>query len=74
MGSENFSTGFYRWPEIQEMFGFCRNVWNRDEKKGIYPNRHKITGKLVGWRKSDIHKLIEYICKNGHPPPPGYWF
>lgn len=55
--------GFYRLHDVLQIFPVSRYVWYSGMKKGIYPKQIKLGARAVGWRKADIHELIEKHSK-----------
>jgi len=47
-----------RLPEVLEIFPIGRSTWYRGIAQGRYPRPIKLGDRAVGWRESDILKLI----------------
>ncbi len=48
-----------RAPEVERMTGLSGvSIW-RLEKRGEFPRRRRLVGKLVGWRSDDVQRWIE---------------
>jgi len=47
-----------RLPEVLAVTGLGRSTWYKGISQGRYPKGVKIGDRAVGWRESDILKLI----------------
>jgi len=62
-------TGFYRLPQIigdksrniEPLIPVSRGSWYSGVRQNIYPQPVKLGTGMVGWRKRDIHDLIDKI-------------
>ncbi len=51
--------GFYRLPQIIELFPMCKSSWWAGVKSGKYPKGHRIGKNITVWLKIDILRLLE---------------
>lgn len=61
MNTQSDRLGFYRIPEILELFPVSRSTWWKGVKEGRYPQPVKLGPKMTAWKIADIYKLIEEI-------------
>lgn len=60
--SEN-SIGFYRLGDVLKIYPVSRAEWYAGMKTGKYPESVKIGKRNVGWKKTEIHNLVEKAIK-----------
>ncbi|MBT1689864.1 AlpA family phage regulatory protein [Fulvivirgaceae bacterium PWU37] len=51
--------GYLRLPEVLKLFPVCRSSWWAGIKLQMYPRPIKLGKRAIGWRKSDIIKLLQ---------------
>jgi len=47
-----------RWPEVQKLTSKSRTTVDRDERAGLFPQRHHIGKNSVAWLSSEIEAWI----------------
>lgn len=52
---------FLRLADVLKVIPVSRATWYAGVKSGKYPPSTKISDRLVGWRRSDIEKLVEQL-------------
>lgn len=57
--------GFYRWQEVEKIIPISKATWWEGVSKGRYPRSYKLSKNTAVWLKEDIHKLLDYIHRNG---------
>ena len=50
--------GVVEGSKTRGLFPVSRSTWFRGIKSGIYPKPIRLSPRRVGWRRSDIEKLI----------------
>jgi predicted DNA-binding transcriptional regulator AlpA len=52
-----------RLPEVLRLFPISRSAWYKGVAEGRYPAAIKLSARAVGWKKSDIDKLVASLSK-----------
>ena len=59
------SIGFYRLKDVLSIFPVSKYVWYKGMRDGLYPKPIKLGQRAVGWKKADIHDLVEKHSNGG---------
>lgn len=51
-----------RLPEVLRLFPVSRSAWYQGIAEGRYPPGIKLTARAVGWKKSDVDKLVASLA------------
>jgi predicted DNA-binding transcriptional regulator AlpA len=51
-----------RLQQVLAVFPVSRSAWYKGVKNGTYPQGLKLTKSTIGWRSSDVKKLIDSLC------------
>lgn len=51
-----------RLPQVLATVPVSRSIWYLRVKQGIYPQPIKIGPRIVAWRASEVHGLVERIA------------
>lgn len=49
-----------RLPEVLKLVPVSRSSWYAGVKEGIYPKQVAIGRRSVGWRSSEVQKVVRY--------------
>jgi len=50
-----------RLQQVLAVFPISRSAWYKGVKNGTYPQGLKLTKSTIGWRSSDVKKLIDSL-------------
>jgi predicted DNA-binding transcriptional regulator AlpA len=53
-----------RLPEVLHLFPVSRSAWYQGIAEGRFPAGIKLSTRAVGWKKSDIDKLVTSLAEN----------
>lgn len=62
----DFEERILRLPEVLRLFPVSRSAWYKGVAEGHYPAGTKLSARAVGWKKSDIDKLVTSLSNAGH--------
>lgn len=72
--SADFEDRILRLQEVLRLFPVSRSAWYQGIAEGRYPAGVKLSARAVGWKKSDIDKLLASLTsagtRAGIPPNP----
>lgn len=51
-----------RLPEVLRLFPVSRSAWYQGIAEGRFPAGIKLSARAVGWKKSDIDKLVTSLA------------
>lgn len=54
----DFEDRTLRLPEVLRLFPISRSAWYKGVAEGRYPAGTKLSARAVGWKKSDMDKLV----------------
>lgn len=55
--------GFYRLEDVLKIYPVSRAEWYAGMRTGKYPQSVKLGKRNVGWKKNEIHSLVEKAIK-----------